>query len=83
MTTKNNIPAGYKDLAVGIIPQEWEVKKLSKVCEFLDNQRIPIRDVDRDKMRGLYPYYGASGIIDYVNDYIFDELAVIKKRKSE
>ena len=53
------------------------MKKLSKVCEFLDNQRIPIRDVDREKMRGLYPYYGASGIIDYVNDYIFDEELIL------
>ena len=33
MTTKNNIPAGYKDSAVGIIPQEWEVKRLAELCQ--------------------------------------------------
>ena len=33
MTTKNNIPAGYKDSAVGIIPQEWEVKRLVDLCQ--------------------------------------------------
>ena len=77
MTTKNNIPAGYKDSAVGVIPQEWEVKRLGLVCNFLDNQRVPIKDVDREGMRGLYPYYGASGIIDYVNDYIFDDELIL------
>ena len=33
MATKNNIPAGYKDSAVGIIPQEWEVKRLAELCQ--------------------------------------------------
>ena len=77
MTVKNNIPAGYKDSAVGIIPQEWEVKRLGLVCNFLDNQRVPIKDVDRLGMHGPYPYYGASGIIDYVNDYIFDDELIL------
>lgn len=77
MTSKNNIPAGYKDSAVGIIPQEWEVKRLGLVCNFLDNQRVPIKDVDRLGMHGPYPYYGASGIIDYVNDYIFDDELIL------
>ena len=77
MTTKNNIPTGYKDSAVGIIPQEWEVKRLGLVCNFLDNQRVPIKDVDRLGMHGPYPYYGASGIIDYVNDYIFDDELIL------
>ena len=33
MTTKNNIPAGYKDSAVGVIPQEWEVKRLGTIAK--------------------------------------------------
>ena len=77
MTQNNNIPAGYKDSAVGIIPQEWEVKRLGLVCNFLDNQRVPIKDADRLGMHGPYPYYGASGIIDYVNDYIFDDELIL------
>lgn len=68
-----HIPAGYKSSPLGIIPENWEVKRLGEVCTFLDNQRIPIKDADRGKMKGKYPYYGASGIIDYVNDYIFDD----------
>jgi len=73
MKKVKHIPQGYKDSPLGIIPKEWEVKKLGEVCTFLDSQRIPIKDADRGKMQGKYPYYGASGIIDYVNDYIFDD----------
>lgn len=67
------IPQGYKPSPLGPIPEDWEVKRLGEICTFLDSQRIPIKDADRAKLRGKYPYYGASGIIDYVNDYIFDD----------
>jgi type I restriction enzyme, S subunit len=55
------------------IPKDWVIKELNEVVAFLDGKRKPIKDSDRNKMQGAYPYYGASGIIDYVNDYIFDE----------
>lgn len=41
-----------------------------EISENCDNQRKPVTSGDREK--GEYPYYGASGIVDYVNDYIFD-----------
>ena len=44
---------------------------------FLDGQRRPIKSGDRAKIAGTYPYYGASGIVDYVNDYIFDEELIL------
>jgi type I restriction enzyme S subunit len=50
---------------------EWVEKKLGKIAENLDSKRIPITSTKREK--GVIPYYGASGIIDYVKDYIFDE----------
>src|SRR5690348_5308875 len=52
--------------------EKWTKKKLSDVSVFLDGKRKPIKESERAKMRGSYPYYGASGIIDYVNDFIFD-----------
>jgi type I restriction enzyme S subunit len=55
-----------------VIPEEWEPLKLGDVVEFLDGKRRPVKDSDRAKMRGDFPYYGASGIVEYVNDYIFD-----------
>ncbi len=73
MNKNQHIPQGYKSSPLGIIPEDWELKRLGEVCIFLDAQRIPIKDADRGKMRGKYPYYGASGIIDYVNDYLFDD----------
>lgn len=73
ITNSQNIPYGYKATALGVIPQEWEIKSLKNACDFLDSQRIPIKDADRAKIPGIYPYYGASGIIDYVNNYIFDD----------
>jgi type I restriction enzyme S subunit len=55
----------------------WEVKILKEVVDFLDEKRRPIKDSDRAQMRGYFPYYGASGIIDYVNDYIFDDNLIL------
>ncbi|MBR0305112.1 MAG: restriction endonuclease subunit S [Bacteroidales bacterium] len=66
-------PSGYKPSSLGPIPEDWEVKRLGEVCTFFDSQRVPIKDAERVKMKGEFPYYGASGIIDYVNDYLFDD----------
>lgn len=49
----------------------WSVKPLGKVAENLDNKRVPITSGSR--VAGSVPYYGASGVVDYVDDYIFDE----------
>ena len=49
----------------------WSVGKLGDIAENLDNRRIPITSGDRET--GAVPYYGASGIVDYVKDFIFDE----------
>jgi len=54
------------------IPKGWGVKRLGKVVYFFDNKRIPLSEVERLNKKGPYPYYGANGIIDYINDYIFD-----------
>ena len=56
---------------------DWEEKKLGEVAQFLDGKRIPLKSSERSKRNGPYPYYGASGIIDYVDDYIFDEELVL------
>lgn len=53
------------------ISSSWEVIPLLNLCENLDSKRIPITSSDRET--GDVPYYGASGIVDYVKDYIFDE----------
>ena len=53
-------------------PKEgWEEKLLPEISENLDSIRIPVTKGKRTA--GIYPYYGASGIVDYVDDYLFDE----------
>ena len=53
-------------------PKGWEVKPLGSLVVNKDGKRIPIKASDRADMAGDYPYYGASGVIDYVNDFIFE-----------
>ena len=53
------------------LPVGWKIKYLDKLCENLDSKRVPITKSSRKS--GNIPYYGASGIVDYVADYIFDE----------
>lgn len=52
---------------------EWISCTLQDAVDFLDGQRKPLESADRARRQGAYPYYGASGIIDYIDDYIFDE----------
>ena len=51
------------------------MKSLADVCDILDSQRIPV--TARDRVKGCYPYYGANGIQDYVDKYIFDDELVL------
>lgn len=53
------------------IDPEWEMVELSSIFKNLDGKRIPITKSDRKP--GHYPYYGASGVVDYVENYIFNE----------
>lgn len=77
-TEDQAIPEGYKKTEVGIIPDDWEISELGESVQFLDGMRRPIKGSDRNKIKGDFPYYGASGIVDYVNDYIFnDELILL------
>ena len=53
----------------------WEQRKLGEVVEFLDTMRKPLEGAKR--ISGPYPYYGASGIVDYVDGYLFDEELIL------
>ncbi|MGN0428849.1 MAG: restriction endonuclease subunit S [Huintestinicola sp.] len=54
---------------------EWEQYRLEDTVDFLDEKRKPI--TSKYRKAGQYPYYGASGIIDFIDDYIFDEELVL------
>ncbi|OYY20925.1 MULTISPECIES: restriction endonuclease subunit S [unclassified Polynucleobacter] len=53
----------------------WKTVPLGDLCEVLDSKRKPISK--RNRTEGIYPYYGATGIVDYLNDYIFDDKLVL------
>ncbi len=72
--------APMKDSGVewlGEVPEHWEVGAIKHFFEFLDGKRIPLSGEERSSRSGEYPYYGASGIIDWIDDFIFDEDLVL------
>jgi type I restriction enzyme S subunit len=59
---------------LGEIPEHWDVSRVKNEFECLNNRRIPLSSPERGRMtRRDYDYYGASGVIDRVDDYIFDD----------
>jgi len=62
---------------LGDVPTGWEVKALRYLFQNLDYKRIPVAAKDRADMDKIYPYYGASGVIDYVESYIFSETLIL------
>lgn len=49
--------------------ERWGGKPFKDITINLDSKRKPVKDADRKRMQGIYPYYGATGIVDYINDY--------------
>ncbi|MGI0494045.1 restriction endonuclease subunit S [Alkalinema pantanalense CENA528] len=54
------------------LPEGWEWTKFEDVTINYDGQRVPVSSKERESRQGEFPYYGASGIIDYVDEYLFD-----------
>jgi type I restriction enzyme S subunit len=66
----------YKDSGVewiGEIPSHWKTIKTYLITENLDGKRIPLNSEQRGEMGGDIPYWGSGGIVDYINEFIFDE----------
>jgi len=57
------------------VKSKWEIVKLGEIVENYDNKRIPLTKSAREK--GKYPYYGATGVIDHVSEFIFDEKLIL------
>jgi len=60
------------DSSLGTIPEGWEIKNLGQVSINFDRLRKPLSGINRNQRRGIYPYYGAAKIIDYIDNYIFN-----------
>jgi len=62
---------------LGEIPKGWKVEILGQLCNNLDNLRKPLSELERKDMQGIYPYYGAMSIVDYVNDFIYEGIHLL------
>ncbi|MDR9429059.1 MAG: restriction endonuclease subunit S, partial [Salibaculum sp.] len=67
----NSLFDSWIDTAFRFGIAEWPTKRLPEICENLDRRRVPITKADR--LQGDVPYYGATGVVDYVAEHIFDE----------
>ena len=55
------------------VPQGWESKILEDICEILDKFRVPLNSDERRFRSGSVPYWRANGVVDYIDESIFDE----------
>lgn len=56
----------------GVMPENWKIGMIKDIIELHDSKRIPLSGSEREKMDKIYPYYGATSCMDYVDNYIFD-----------
>ena len=62
----------FIETEIGMIPRGWRIGNLLDVAELFDSKRKPLSGMQRSTMKKIYPYYGATSIMDYVDNYIFD-----------
>ena len=58
--------------AVGLIPTDWQCTAVRMAYEICNQKRLPLSQERRREMEGPYPYYGPTGVLDYINEYRFD-----------
>ena len=61
-----------RELTGRLLPNSWRTSSIAKSAANFDGKRIPVRASDRAKRNGEFPYYGASGVIDTIDDFLFD-----------
>jgi type I restriction enzyme S subunit len=65
------------------LPVGWAVAPLEAIIEILDSIRVPVNTTERDRRiagkekQALYPYYGATGQVGWIDDYLFDEELIL------
>ncbi|TYT74674.1 restriction endonuclease subunit S [Desulfobotulus mexicanus] len=67
-----------KQARVSLIPHGWQISQIGKSCSIRNDLRKPISLEERSSIKGDYPYYGPTGILDYIDQYLLDgEFALI------
>lgn len=60
-----------------ILPETWRIGTVGDIIQLHDSKRIPLSCSARDKMEKIYPYYGATSLMDYVDNYLFDGIYLL------
>lgn len=60
------------DSELGLIPEGWRVGKLGEIVNCFDSKRFPLAKEIREQRKGIYPYYGATQVMGYVDSFLFD-----------
>lgn len=60
-----------------MIPDDWQMCTIDDCCDILDNLRVPLNQAQRTERKGNIPYWGANGVLDYIDDYLFDEPLIL------
>jgi type I restriction enzyme S subunit len=61
----------------GELPEGWRIGKLGEIIQNFDSRRKPLSSRERENRKGIYPYYGAASIFDYIDDYLFDGIYLL------
>ena len=56
----------------GNLPDGWRLGTVGDIIQLHDSKRVPLSGAERDNMAKVYPYYGATSLMDYVDNYLFD-----------
>lgn len=70
-------PDSFEDSALGEIPKGWRVSPVGEYMVNFDSKRVPVSGGERAKRQGRYPYHGAAGVMDHVDDYLFDGIYLL------
>ena len=69
----HTVPVGYKQTEVGVIPEDWEVKKVSEISRITTGNKNTQDKIDN----GIYPFFVRSQIVERINSFSFDGEAVL------
>jgi type I restriction enzyme S subunit len=70
-------PAAFEDSELGKIPTSWRIRPVGEHMLNFDSKRIPLSGAERAKRYGPYPYHGAAGVMDQIDDYLFDGIYLL------
>lgn len=75
--TADLFPEALVESELGLIPEGWEVTTFGEVSVCYDRMRIPLSNREREGKKGDIPYYGATSVMDYVNEALFDDIYLL------